>query len=128
MRFLPEGRGCLALSVGVALGVLILFLPYFFYPKRMKAVSSPDGIRVAEVWVRPMRGFPVAGYITLLGSSNVEVTARVRRHDSGAIQCDRVLTPSEDMESDAERVSIEWKSDGSVQFTSRDGAIVQFQP
>jgi len=119
--------GCLVIGLGVL--VLAHFFPYFFYPKQMKSVDSPKGDFTAEIVVRPQSWPPYfSGWATLLSGGNVDVIARVRNKKTGSLVFYQVLTPMEDMESDAMQSSFEWRTDGSAKLTSRRDESVTFQP
>jgi hypothetical protein len=103
-------------AIAVILLVVAHFIPYLFFPKIVLAATSPHDRLEAQVLVRPA-GLPViAGYLTLLTGRNVDIVVRVRRLDTGEVLYRSVICSNEALETDAEDVEIDWKTDGSVKF------------
>ena len=100
-------------------------IPAFVYPRVMRTVSSPSGLHVAEVTVRPWSG---AGYFgrlfSLATTASPDIFARVRDARSGDIVAEQLLTPFDDGEGNALGATIEWKGDTVVEFRSRHGELV----
>jgi len=105
------------LGIGVALLVVIHFIPFILPPKLRMASSSPRDNLEAQVLVRPARGLPViGGYLSLFTGKRVDVVVRVQNRETGRVLYQEVLFPDEDQDTDADDVEIDWKTDGSVKF------------
>lgn len=122
-----------ALTWGSAAAILLAaihFFPAIFFPRLVMSLRSPHGGFEAQVLVRPARSSPiVGGYVTLFTGDNVDIWVRVTRIDSGRVLWEDVIAVRARTEYDAEKVEIDWRSDGTVRFNYDGRANVRvFEP
>ena len=94
----------------------IHFFPHLFYPKLVMALASPDQVHEAQVLVRPSNSFIVGGYVTLFTGDNAQIVVRVASRATGRVLYQDVIAERVETEWEAEKVEIDWKTDGTVRF------------
>lgn len=104
-------------SAAAILLAAIHFFPAIFFPRLVMSLRSPQGGFEAQVLIRPARSSPIiGGYVTLFTGDNVDIWVRVTQIDTGRVLWEDVVAVRARSEYDAEKVEIDWRSDGTVRF------------